>query len=176
MTFHIQVNTLTMNLLYYFIAVICFGDVSQWGCISVNDLGVSLRKSVCHSFVDHRRAHFVKACRDSSCLRCWESSFFSRDRRIQALARPTSVLISDILWMCLKRQTMETEDHKNPPSSVWCYLLTGSASFINIFYMFSITAAHTSCPVSEKCGGMVAIWKNQTSSSQEHKTLLKRNT
>ena len=45
--------------------------------------------------------HLAKACRESSCLRCCESSFFSRDRRIQARALPTSVFISPILWMCL---------------------------------------------------------------------------
>ncbi len=59
--------------------------------------------------VDHACAHLVKACRYSSCLRCWESSFFSRDRRIQALARPTSVFISDILWICLRRHTMDRQ-------------------------------------------------------------------
>lgn len=66
-------------------------------------------KWVYMSLVDDTCAHLVKACRDSSCLRCWESSFFSRDRRIQALARPTSVFISDMLWMCLGRQTTERE-------------------------------------------------------------------
>lgn len=57
---------------------------------------------------DHRSTHFVKACLDSSCLRCWESTFFSRDRRIQALALPTSVFISDMLCMCLRRNSEGT--------------------------------------------------------------------
>ena len=48
------------------------------------------------------RAYLVKAWRDSNRLRCCESSFFSRERRIQALALPTSVFISPILWMCLR--------------------------------------------------------------------------
>lgn len=69
----------------------------------------------------HQNAYLVKACRDSNCLRCWESSFFSRDRRIQALARPTSVLISDILWICLR----QTEKKNNAVVLRWrkSYLL-----------------------------------------------------
>lgn len=66
---------------------------------------ISKTQCVCFCVrVDHMCPHLVTACRDSSCFRCWESSFFSRDRRIQALARPTSVLISDMLWICLRRQ------------------------------------------------------------------------
>lgn len=47
-------------------------------------------------------AHFVSSWSESSCFRCLESSFFSMERRTQALALPTSVLISLMFWMCLK--------------------------------------------------------------------------
>lgn len=47
-------------------------------------------------------AHFVSSWSDSSCFRCLESSFFSMERRTQALALPTSVLISLMFWMCLQ--------------------------------------------------------------------------
>lgn len=46
-------------------------------------------------------AHLVSSRSDSSCFRCLESNFFSMDRRTQALAFPTSVLISLMFWMCL---------------------------------------------------------------------------
>lgn len=38
---------------------------------------------------------------ESSCFRCLERSFFSIERRTQARAFPTSVLISLMFWMCL---------------------------------------------------------------------------
>ncbi len=78
----------------------------RWEQLSISP--IKSKKCVCLNLADHKRAHLVKACRDSSCLRCWESTFFSRDRRIQARARPTSVLISDILRMCLRRHMMES--------------------------------------------------------------------
>ncbi len=56
--------------------------------------------------------YLVKAWLDSSCLRCWESSFFSRDRRIQARARPTSVLISPMLWMCLRSRKRKDDEER----------------------------------------------------------------
>lgn len=47
-------------------------------------------------------AHFVNSWSESSCFRCLDSSFFSMERRTQALALPTSVLISLMFWMCLQ--------------------------------------------------------------------------
>lgn len=49
--------------------------------------------------------YLVRGWSESSCLRCWDKSFFSRDRRIQARARPTSVLISLMFCTCLQETT-----------------------------------------------------------------------
>lgn len=49
-----------------------------------------------------RRSHYlVSSWSESSCFRCLERSFFSIERRTQARAFPTSVLISLMFWMCL---------------------------------------------------------------------------
>lgn len=47
-------------------------------------------------------AYFASAWLESSCFRCWDKSFFSRESLIQARARPTSVFISLMFWTCLK--------------------------------------------------------------------------
>lgn len=49
-----------------------------------------------------RKSHYlVSSWSESSCFRCLERSFFSIERRTQARAFPTSVLISLMFWMCL---------------------------------------------------------------------------
>lgn len=48
------------------------------------------------------KSHYlVSSWSESSCFRCLERSFFSIERRTQARAFPTSVLISLMFWMCL---------------------------------------------------------------------------
>lgn len=81
--------------------------------------------------------HFVSSRSDNSCLRCLESSFFSMERRTQALAFPTSVLISLIFWMCLqtKRQVQ-----------VYFYLLT------NLFLIkYSASKSVSTCIICNCC-------------------------
>lgn len=97
-------------------------------------MGVWMRVKYC--------THLVKDWLDSSCLRCWESSFFSRDRRIQARARPTSVLISPMFWMCLiswKREKRMTEKENNKNNTVidwmWVEMATSNGTlwvYINL--------------------------------------------
>lgn len=72
---------------------------------------VNLQKVLCkHTGHRNRNAqgvisHLVSGWLDSNCLRCWDKSFFSRDSLIHALARPTSVLISLMFWICLKNRS-----------------------------------------------------------------------
>lgn len=52
-----------------------------------------------------KRHYLVSSWSESSCFRCLERSFFSIERRTQARAFPTSVLISLMFWMCLHMET-----------------------------------------------------------------------
>lgn len=86
---------------------------------------INLQQSEC-DFKDAVRAHFVSSWSDSSCFRCLESSFFSMERRTQALALPTSVLISLMFWMCLRVKggefkgcLKEVKVRNNPPLFLW---------------------------------------------------------
>lgn len=49
--------------------------------------------------------YLVSSWSESSCFKCLERSFFSMERRTQARAFPTSVLISLMFWMCLRMET-----------------------------------------------------------------------
>lgn len=59
-------------------------------------------------------SYLVSGWLESNCFRCWDNSFFSRDNLIHARARPTSVLISLMFWICLKnRSDRKDVDPKN---------------------------------------------------------------
>lgn len=54
-------------------------------------------------------SYLVSGWLESNCLRCWDKSFFSRDNLIHARARPTSVLISLMFWICLRNRSNSKE-------------------------------------------------------------------
>lgn len=74
--------------------------------------------------------YLVRGWLESNCLRCWDKSFFSRDSLIHARARPTSVLISLMFWICLRNSSNRKDI--NPTNDLELEKNSGVQHFVQV--------------------------------------------